>query len=73
MKGALMKRSHVVARIVCMLGGVMAVLVIIATANAQGTDPAIQAADRAFVQAVSRSDANALANLLDSNFTWTGG
>ena len=66
-----MKRSHVVARIVCMACGAITALVIIATAAAQNTDPAVQAADRAFDQALYSSDRAALAALLDANFTWT--
>ena len=66
-----MKRSRVIARIVWMVCGAITALVMIATATAQSTDPAIQAADRAFLQAVSRSDRAALAGLLDTDFTWT--
>ena len=42
-----------------------------AAAAAQTSDPAVLAADRAFVQAVSRSDRGALAGLLDADFSWT--
>jgi hypothetical protein len=42
-----------------------------APASAQSSDPAVLAADRAFVQAISRSDWTALAGLLDTDFTWT--
>ena len=66
-----MKRSHVVTRIIWMVGAAVMALVIIATASAQSADPAAQAADRAFAQAVSRSDRAALAAILDSDFTWT--
>lgn len=66
-----MNRSHIVAGIVFTLCGAIAALVVIATARAQNIDPAVQGADRAFIQGLSKSDRAALAGLLDASFTWT--
>lgn len=71
MNGVNMKRSDVITRIFRMICATIAALAIIATAGAQSADPAAQAADRAFAQAVSRSDRAALAAMLDNDFTWT--
>lgn len=56
-----------ILRIVC----AAAALLMAAPAGAQNADPAVQAADRAFAQALARSDRAALAAMLDSACTWT--
>ena len=66
-----MERSTVITRILWMVCVALAPLVITGTAGAQAPDPAVQTADRAFVQAVSRSDQAALAPMLDRDFLWT--
>lgn len=66
-----MKRSRVIARIIWMACVATAALIVIATASAQNVDPAARSADRAFAEAVSRSDRKALAPMLDGDFTWT--
>jgi hypothetical protein len=67
-----MKSSQAVTRIGWMMAVAIALLATMGdVAAAQTSDPAVLAADRAFVQAVSRSDSGALAGLLDTDFTWT--
>jgi hypothetical protein len=67
-----MKRLHVVVWIASALcAGIFIHVMSLGRVAAQSSDPAVLAADRAFVQALSRSDRTALAALLDTNFTWT--
>jgi hypothetical protein len=66
-----MKSFHVIARIFFILCAALATLVIIASASAQNADPAVQAADRAFAQALAKSDRAALSAMLDRDLTWT--
>jgi hypothetical protein len=44
---------------------------LLTTGSAAAQDPALVAADRAFLQAAGRADKPALASLLDANFSWT--
>jgi hypothetical protein len=56
--------------------GLLALFAICATLAGQSVpsaDPGMLQADRAFVDALAKTDATALAKLLDADFTWTAG
>jgi hypothetical protein len=64
-----MKRCNAIAPVVSLLCAGLVALLAAVPATAQ--DPAVLAADTAFLQAAGKADKAALAGLLDANFSWT--
>jgi hypothetical protein len=66
-----MSHSRLTTKAISWLCAAWAACGLAAPSTAQNTDPAVEATDRAFVQAVSRSDGAALTAMLDPDFAWT--